>query len=750
MSRLDSALALAEAGYAVFPIHAMRDGVCSCTNPLCENPAKHPMTGSGHLDATVNARTVRGWWKRWPYANIGVATGERSGIVVLDIDGVEGRKNLNNRPIPETPSVTTGRTDGGTHVYFAYPEGQDYGSRIKMEAGLDLRANGGYVIVPDSLHATGAPYRWVIAPENLEGDFPSRAPLAPLPEWLTKLFSQSRTKGQEGKDSENPKELRKGERDTGLTSEIGKLKRNGWSRESALTSALTFNANQVDPPLAEEQVIKIVDSIYSPKYQGYTGHKINFSIFDAGLGETTPTELARDAKYSDVGNAEVFIDLFGSRFRFDVDKRRWMVWADGAGVWREDTGGYAERAMMTTLRHRDAAAFTLSSDEAVKALRNWVSKSESQQGIPNALKRASNMLGMPVHSVQFDLDPELFNCQNGTLDLRTGNFYPAIPQDFISRQATVEYDPEATCPRWEAFISEVFAGNPELIGYVQRALGYSMTGLTREQAIFVNHGYGANGKSTLLNTIKRVQGDYGGATPFDTFEADSRNQYGNDLAALRGRRYVMASESEQTRKLAEARVKLVTGQDPISCRFLYGEYFDYLPQFKVWLSVNHKPIIKGTDHGIWRRIHLIPYTVTFGEGGSRPMDKELDLKLAEELPGILNWLIAGYHAWKAEGLNPPAVVLEATADYKRENDHIALWLEERGKVGGSEVVLVSDAYADFTAYLKTIGELDRAVPTLKAWSIQMSEKGYTKKRVGRGMEFTGFSLQPMQLSSRGN
>jgi putative DNA primase/helicase len=288
-----------------------------------------------------------------------------------------------------------------------------------------------------------------------------------------------------------------------------------------------------------------------------------------------------------------------------------------------------------------------------------------------------------------------------------------------------------------------------MVAYVQRALGYSLSGITKEQAIFVAHGNGANGKSTLLNTIKRVMGDYSAATPFDTFEADSRNMYGNDLAALKGRRYVIASESEATRRLAEARVKLVTGQDPISCRFLYGEFFEYMPQFKVWLAVNHRPIIKGTDLGIWRRIHLIPFNVTFGQG-DREMDKELDLKLAEELPGILNWLVTGYTFWKSMGLAAPDTVQEATQEYKKENDHVALWLDDRTIRDAKSELSATEAYTDFRSYLEEIGEVNRAIPTMKSWGISMGEKGYEKRRTSNGYVYQGLKFAPASIGNRAN
>jgi putative DNA primase/helicase len=616
---------------------------------------------------------------------------------------------------------------------------------MEKKKGLDFRGDGGYVVVPFSRHKTGNNYHWLKAPEGLPGYEGETVPFAESPEWLLKLLAKAGT--SETDDGTEPIMVVDGMRNVTLTSMAGSMRRRQMPKDVIRVALLDFNAKYCKPPLSEAEVETISESV--GRYRAEST-RINVSIIDESLGEIEATDLCRDARLSDVGNAEVFVDLFGDRFRYDHAKRKWMVWIDGAGLWREDNAGYAERAFMSALRLRDVAAHSIPVEETRNALRKWVTKSESQQGIPNGLRRAATLKGIPINTTEFDKDPTLLNCLNGTLNLDTGDFYSAEAGDFLSKQATVIYDANAKCPRWEQFVSEIFNGDADLISYFQRAMGYTLTGLTKEQALFVCHGNGANGKSTALNTISRVLGSYASATPFDTFEADSRNQYGNDLAALKGKRYVIASESEASRKLAEARVKLVTGQDPISCRFLYGEYFEYVPNFKVWLAVNHKPVIRGTDHGIWRRIHLIPFTQTFGPGG-RPMDKDLDLKLAEELPGILNWLISGYSFWRKIGLRPPASVQAATAEYKRENDTIAGWLEDRVSAKEEGRVLAQEAYTDFRNYMLEIGEVEKGIPTMKSWAIAMAEKGYEKRRTAKGWEYLGIALGVLRLSEdRGN
>ncbi len=211
-----------------------------------------------------------------------------------------------------------------------------------------------------------------------------------------------------------------------------------------------------------------------------------------------------------------------------------------------------------------------------------------------------------VAPTMLDADPWALTVENGTLDLRSGQLRSHRPEDLITKLAPVVYDPEAEAPAWQAFIKHIMNGDGDMCAYLQRLSGYSMTGETSEQTMFVPFGAGANGKSTKLNTIRGVLGDYAKDTPPETLLAKRIPGASNDLARLQGARFVTAMETEAGNQLAEARVKQLTGGDPITARFLYGEYFEYVPQFKLFMATNHRPRIQGTDNGIWRRIHLIP------------------------------------------------------------------------------------------------------------------------------------------------
>jgi putative DNA primase/helicase len=273
-----------------------------------------------------------------------------------------------------------------------------------------------------------------------------------------------------------------------------------------------------------------------------------------------------------------------------------------------------------------------------------------------------------------------------------------------------------------------------------------LVGDTSEQDFWIAYGGGANGKSTLLNTVLEVLGDYGTTTAFTTFDAENRNQYGNDIAALKGRRFVFASETERERTLAEARVKAVTGGDAISCKFLYGEYFTFTPQFRVWLAVNHKPSIRGVDRGIWRRIKLIPFSQNF----EAKEDKRLRDKLQVELPGILNWLLAGLADWRQNGMAEPDSVRAATEDSRQESDQLGQWLEQEAELGADYSQNITELYRNYVQWLRD-NDSDRYAMSQKSFGVLLAERpGITKTKGTKGankgkMVYSGLRLRPLTM-----
>lgn len=743
MPTVSEAIAYAEKGLAVFPVWGIFDGQCGCNDPGCKSPGKHPITPQGFQDATTNIQTIKVWWAKYKGSNIGIATGELSGIIVLDVDGPEGLASLTDKTLPDTPTAVTGK---GCHYYFKHPGWRVKNSVRRLGKGLDIRGDGGYVVAPPSRHASGVDYRWST---ELDIDF------AEIPAWIREAITPA-APGFDAVDDSDEEEIIEGLRNITLTSKAGAMHRQRFTAAEIRVALISLNNRVCRPPLEVEEIDKIIQSIGKKP----NGPVIKFTagIHDEILGDRAPTEECRTAPKTDVGNAEAFVSLYGEMFRYDNTRRKWMVWLDNVGVWREDYAQVAHRAMIATVRARKIAANFLPTPADQDALRKFCDGTERQHGIKLSLQHAATFRGISVESSEFDVDPSLLNFQNGILNLDSLEFIEADKTMMISRQTAVEFDPTAKAPRWEAFIREVFDGNEALALYVQRALGYCLSGKINEQAFFIAHGSGANGKSTLLNTVRKVLGDYSSTTAFSTFDADNRNQYGNDLAALKARRFVIAIEAEQSKRLAEARVKTVTGGEPVSCRFLYGEFFEMIPEFKVWLGVNHKPLIRGSDHGIWRRIHLIPFAITFGnneditEGKAKYLqDRNLEVKLADEYPGIMNWLIAGYKMWMDQGLNPPYSVQTATQEYKKENDSVALWLDERCSTGLDYTMPASEGYSDFRDFLTTTGEVERAIPAMRVWGLMMAEKGFEKTRREKGYVYLKVKVNPIKLTEgRGN
>jgi putative DNA primase/helicase len=290
----------------------------------------------------------------------------------------------------------------------------------------------------------------------------------------------------------------------------------------------------------------------------------------------------------------------------------------------------------------------------------WALKSDSHERRAAMLKDAGALLPMPSDTL--DSDPYLFNVENGTLDLRTGLQRPHNPADRITKLAPVVYDPTATAATWDQFLARIFTGDRELIRFIQRAVGYSLTGLTTEQVMFLLWGTGQNGKSTFITTLQALFGDYARQTAFDTFLAASKSTPGAarpDIVRLRGARLISALEAPAGARLAETVVKSLTGGDIISARDLYSSGSEFRMEGKLWLAANNKPEIRGTDLAIWRRIRLVPFTVTIPE---EEKDPQLADKLRAELPGILNWAVEGLAVWQREGLGVPVAVERATAE----------------------------------------------------------------------------------------
>lgn len=333
---------------------------------------------------------------------------------------------------------------------------------------------------------------------------------------------------------------------------------------------------------------------------------------------------------------------------------------------------------------------------------------------------------------QWDVDPWLLNTPDGVIDLRSGERRAHDPADHLTKVTSVS--PSGECPTWLAFLQRVTDYDSELQDFIQRMLGYTLTGDTSAHALFFAHGTGANGKSVMVDTVAGILGDYHRTAPIETFTASTGERHPTELAMLRGARLVTAVETEEGRRWAESRIKVLTGGDKISARFMRQDFFEFTPQFKLVIAGNHKPGLRSVDEAIRRRFHLVPFTVTIP---AAERDPNLRHKLKAEWPGILRWMIEGCLAWQRDGLSPPPAVRDATGAYLESEDATATWLEEACFRDPQAWTSSSELFASWKAWAEQAGEhvggSKRFVQTLEA-------RGFQSHRTETGRGFRGLKV----------
>ena len=422
---------------------------------------------------------------------------------------------------------------------------------------------------------------------------------------------------------------------------------------------------------------------------------------------------------TDLGNAARLVHRHGRNLRYCWLWRKWLVW-DGKRWVKDDTGEVYRLAKDTVASiYREAAAAP--DDEDRKALAKHAMRSEAGARIKEMVDLARS--DVPVMPDELDASPDLLNTESGTIELRTGELREHRREDLITKLAPVEYRPDATAPAWDAFLERVLPGE-ELRRFVRRASGYSATGDTSEQCMFINHGGGANGKSTFQEAIAAALGDYAMRAPTEMLLTKRSGGIPNDIARLKGSRFVASSETEEGRRLAESLIKDLTGQDTVTARFLWTELFEFTPTHKLWLSTNHKPEIRGTDNAIWRRIRLIPWSVTIPPA---EQNKKLPATLRRELAGILAWIVRGCLEWRREGLQAPDEVRRATGQYRAEMDVLAGFLAECCELDTGHWEYAKDLYECYKRWCDENGE--RPEPQRK-FGGRLGERGFLRDRGG--------------------
>lgn len=401
-------------------------------------------------------------------------------------------------------------------------------------------------------------------------------------------------------------------------------------------------------------------------------------------------------KRTDLGNAEAFLAHFGDLVRWDRAEAAWLVWR--GHTWQRDADADVRCLAHDHVRRWQHEAVGITDYVKRSSLLTYLDKLERSGSFDAMLKEARVKPTITVRG-GWDEAPWLLGTPNGIVDLTTGTHRAGRPEDRITKTTGVPYDPDARCPRWEQFLTEVFNADASLVAYVQRAIGYCLTGITSEQCFFLAFGTGANGKSTFLVTLDTVLGDYAHTTDIRTFTHTGDGVH-YEVAELAGRRLITTSETKTRSQLNEQVIKNFTGGERIEAQKKYGDPFTFVPVGKLWFAVNHQPKVSDESLGFWRRVRLVPFTQTF-TGGTE--DRTLGEKLKAEGSGILRWALEGVRLWREQGLQPPDSVVAATEAYQAAEDPVVDFLQEACLIGANYRVQASVLYKRYATWSRDNG-----------------------------------------------
>ena len=456
-------------------------------------------------------------------------------------------------------------------------------------------------------------------------------------------------------------------------------------------------------------------------------------------------ELSRDLRankfvhgemqFTDITNRDYFLKAFGDKIRFCLMWNKFLLWS--GTCWEIDKKGKVEEDCVDFVHHMYRGLRVINDLQLQKDFEKHLIKSESFRRIQALVGLLKMSKDIKVSDDELDTDNYLFNVNGITLNLKNGKGFPPEPKNLITKKSKFVYDKEAKCPTWDLFLMQIFNQDKDLIRFVQKAMGYSLSGDVTEQCLFILWGTGANGKSTFLNVLQELFGDYSCTTGTETFMKKTSEQ-SNDLARLKGIRLVTTTEVEQGKSLSESLIKQITGGDEITARFLYGEYFSFKPTFKIFMATNHKPKIRGADNGIWRRIKMIPFTVTIPP---EQRDKTLTEKLIAENSGILNWLIAGYAMWRKEGLGEPDAIREANEEYRMDMDAVGTFVNDCFDIDATLRWRLPNQML-YQTYIKWCNVNNERVMSQKWLTMRMSEKGFKRMVSNNGRIWLGLARKP--------
>ena len=470
--------------------------------------------------------------------------------------------------------------------------------------------------------------------------------------------------------------------------------------------------------------------VYEPrKYDDDT--KLAFAFFKDGKAGVEAPKKHYDM--TDTGNAHRLFDKFGNIIRYSYNRKKWFYW-DGK-VWRGDDSGEIKKLADIIVEDIKTEGYREQDEEVQENLLRWANKTASSKGKENMIKECQHLEGIPASPDDFDAFPDYLNCQNGIVNLRNGELMPHDSNFMMSKICFSEYDESGKKPKlWLKFLDDVTNGDKELQDYIQKCIGYSISGSTREQCAYFLYGMGNNGKSTFLDTISDLIGGYSSNAQPETIMMKKFSDGGtnSDIARLKSSRFVTCEEPTEGVRLNEGLLKQLTGGSKITCRFLYGDEFEYTPEFKIWVATNHKPVIRGTDIGIWRRIKLIPFEVNISK---EKVDKNMKWKLRKEFPQIMRWAVEGCIKWQKEGIKEPQCVLDAIKEYKHEMDLLAGFIDQCIEIDYDceEKTMASDLFRVYSRWAKENKEYEMSS---KKFFTEISNKLPDKGRNSKGIFYT--------------
>ena len=666
-------------------------------------------------------------------SNVAILLGAASdGLVDIDLDCKEAVVAAEYL-LPPTDLIFGPANNPRNHYLYRTPNPSARRQYVfRGECLLEYRGTGSATVFPPSPYLSGEPR-----------DFLKRGEPGQLSEEMLQI-AVSRTAAA----ALLAKHWIEGGRHSLTLALTGALARAGWKQEEAgeFITAICVAAkdDQLNGRLADVQTsfarFKMGLSVTGvPSIEHQMGAEITKKLYEwlclksssAVIGHNGPA-VEECVRFTDIGNTDKFVEEYGDQLIYCTELG-WLIWNGTA--WAPDGLGkvvqYAERTIRRIL------------GDARQIGRSHLG---SKSSVTSILDLAKSRLSESID--RFDVNDWLLNCPDGTIDLRSGVLSPHSRDDLITKVTAASFDRDAPCPRFDNFMHEIMMGDKENVEFLRRALGYSLTGSTSEQCLFVLHGSGANGKSTLINFFEYLLGDYASNTPAQTFLVKKHDGgVPNDIARLRGTRFVTASETEEAgQRLAVSLLKRLTGGDTITARFLHKEYFSFIPKLKPWMPTNFKPNFNGTDKAMKRRIHLIPFDYVVPEARR---DGHLLEHLKAEANGILAWAVKGCLDWQQSGLNPPESIRRATQSYLDEMDVIGQFLADTTQRSRTARLTKGEAYDAFLRWAQASGndELSKALfgQGMKASGLEEGKNG-SKGRYWKGIELISEKLSRPEQS----